>query len=716
MANYTVYGYIKDKNCSPIIGANVYPYFKKIDSGSPDSKWSDTPYTTDGDGYYSFNLGDNALLGSEASFKKGTDKIYISVVSDGEDLVSLTMSSCLFISHTTTSNDSNELNLDAIERRSPIIDSYTFPNATRTNTQYSMSESSYADTSWTSDGCYGTLISEKFTYDSIDIFDGHQLIDTIYSWDETSDRSIQNNSNDQYSFSVAGIYNLKIEVFEKWNTSTFVESQVTIKYNIPDTDFFWTPIKTNSWQGDRLKGQEEITFHNNTFDIDGRYSTEYTYEWTINDKNQDGSDNSVVYSSKDFNYTPTHKFQSKGIKNITLKCYWNDGFDDLVETISHSLEIFPFDIVVDFSWTPEVPQNRGQNVSFNPDISSGDTDRIEKYDWTIEDMYPKTVSGKYTFLDSEQSIFGDGSVDNNIDVDNTTEFTDTKYPEIHFHNSEQKDAVLVITYSNGWVSDAKQLLKNITFEEYHLDADITLSKQIAESRLDEISISNSTIDTLNLQYYVDWKINDYFSKYNPLNSQYGLDILDNTIEINGNPPGDAVLHQFQSNVNHNIDLKIYYDNGWQMVNDSESSIIGTSKYSLSSDFETSPIPIDNGFKGKNPVTYINSTQDQRSLSISVSWEWVDESGIDQSTFTESRIDRDPSENEIYTYQYPSREPYSSTILNVTKNKNKKVTMSLRYDNGWDDNIIDSTIKYFEASPNEINGSITHECNIDLYSH
>ena len=76
---YSIFGYLKDKNCNPIANARVMPYFKKVDSGSSTSKWSSSPYYTDSQGYYTFDIEDLQLLGVTGAYKKGTDKVYIAI-------------------------------------------------------------------------------------------------------------------------------------------------------------------------------------------------------------------------------------------------------------------------------------------------------------------------------------------------------------------------------------------------------------------------------------------------------------------------------------------------------------------------------------------------------------------------------------------------------------------------------------------------------------
>ena len=70
-----------------------------------------------------------------------------------------------------------------------------------------------------------------------------------------------------------------------------------------------------------------LHFFNNSSDIDNRTNSDewgdekYKYKWTIEDYLLDGSDNTKEYNLVDYDYTPTHSFQSPGTKNITLELF-----------------------------------------------------------------------------------------------------------------------------------------------------------------------------------------------------------------------------------------------------------------------------------------------------------------------------------------------------------------------------------------------------------
>ncbi len=862
---YTVFGFIKTTDNVIVKNAKVYPYFKKNDSASSPSKWSDIPYISSNLGYYSFSVDDSQLLGVTGTYKKGTDKIYLAIVwnknnlSD-QDRNSLTFTHCIFVEHTTINNDFFEMNLTMEPKRLPIIDSLTFSaNNLLTKTNYTISEKSHPDYSWKTLPPYNNQISQKLNFDLVPIFDGHQMIDTIYDWGESIFNKI-NSSSSTYQYTRAGIYNTCVTVREKWNTEVKTCQQVTVKYNKPIVDFNWTPTSTNSWEGNKIKGTELITFNNTSSDIDNRTKNSlfwgnetYSYEWTITDKLLDGTDNTKIYTG-DFYLKPQHQFQSPGIKDITLKVFWNDGFEDLVETITKQIVIEPFNIIPNFSWN-KIPRNRNDNIVFT-DTSTGDISKIVKYNWIIEDNYPKSEVDLYTFLNTESSIFNEGTEDNSKNIDNTYNIeTIPKTVTVKFHSSETKNINLTITYFNGWENVTKVISKDLIPEKYFVSPLISVSNYSPLGRHEKVTINNISnylsTDGFNVAYTVDWKVSDFYSAENLDNHNKGI-ITDNTKEYLDYVYNTMIEHYYQNAENNKIDLTIRYDDGYQMQTKRTSVIVkpivytgivpdfifnipssrfdkvtienktkdinnrfrkmeyfitdsynifnpDNSEYGINAkdnskyfelfdktninhyfqdsktetikliyyyddgfeekfvdlikniskniltivpEFESDVAPINNGFLGKYPITFFNTTDAIQNVKFEdEKWTFNDRvllTEIDNITIRDNQI---PFENQVFTFQTPSRFPFSSKQYKSMNNSevqnfNKNVTLEIRIDNGWRndtklgnfydlDNENEPNLggqvyylvqKNFEASPNELESYITVQTNIDDYSH
>ena len=106
-----------------------------------------------------------------------------------------------------------------------------------------------------------------------------------------------------------------------------------------------------------------------------------------------------------------------------------------------------------------------------------------------------------------------------------------------------------------------------------------------------------------------------------------------------------------------------------------------------------------------------------------------------------RDDQIPFENQVFTFQTPSRLPFSSKQYksmnsSEVQNFNKNVSLEIRIDNGWrndtklgnfydldneNEHNLGGQVYYlvqkdYEASPNELESYITVQTNIDNYSH
>jgi len=574
---YSVFGKIHDTDGNAVEGVVILPYFKKVDSGSDDSKWSDDTYSTDSDGYYSYSPEDDCLLGSEGVYKKNKDKFYCTyVLGGGESKDSLDLQQAMFHAHTIPNNDDIEINLTLEDIRTPLIDSSVMPDATLTQHEYTMSENSHADLSWKS-ADYGDDRSQKLLYDSVSIFDGHQVIDTLYRWDEIDERTVANSSSNKYSFKVAGDYTLGLTVREKWNTEVILSKDVRVKYNEPNVDFDWNP-------GALVVGNVEVTFTNNTTDLDDRSGDPYTYKWTIIDEDLDGNDTTAIVDNAELSDKPTHTFDSPGTKTIKLLCYWNDGFDDQTVEISRDIEVIEYDVSPAIQW------------------------------------------------------------------------------------NEPKD------------------------------------------RDDEVTVTDATDDPNDVMKDWDITINDYYAKYNPDNENYGDDTTDNTITLEDNDKGGSVTHKFQSFEKHELETTVEYSTGWETKRKTVKNNINPSKYEVNA-----AIKQDGSLLGKVESTYTSNCSGDKDKMISETWSW-DDVDLDDNSNVTTRDDADANSEQKFTYQYPSRKPYSAKDGSTEENKNKKVTLNVRYDDGWEDNKSSSSISYFEATTYEISMDINVRENIDGYTH
>jgi len=699
---YTIFGYIKDKNNAVVKNAKVYPYFKKIDSGSDASKWADTEYSTDSNGYFSFDIEDAALLDVTGSYKKGSDKVYIAVVYDNltginQELDATDMTHVLFYSHTTRSaTDFHELNLSIESKRVPIITSNTFPAVNiLTQHEYTMSETSLPDYSWKSSPPYtDNDISQKAIYDLVTIFDKHVLTDTVYNWVEIPAVSVSNNSQNKHTYEKAGVYNLSIQVRELWGTMTEVSQQVTVRYNEPNMDFDWSPTLTNNWEGSKIKGPESITFTNRCNDLDDRchdvlkWSNEvYSYSWTITDTLQDGSDNTQVYTGKEWGYQPEHQFQSTGVKTITLVVSWNDGFVNHTKSVVKTITIHPFNIVPDFVWD-KVPTNRNDTVNLSS-TTTGDTNKISQYDWVVEDEYPVSTIDHYTFLQTESSIFNEGSSDNTKVVDNTYTLNDTPEPSIKLHSTGSKMITLTIHYHNGWRSVTKSISKSITPLKYTTEPAFTISNPNPQGRDVEVVMTNTTSytrDGVNIAYNIDWILDDYFTSCN-LDNPSGI-ILDNSVSMLDQVSTTVLKHMFQNTNSNDVELVMRYDDGYQLVTKKLTKSVTPIVYPAPTpDFTwdiTTPI------SREDKVTFQNTTNIDRFRS----YDWTIPDSYNKHNPDSPNYGAVVDNSKVYTNETDSNfTPQHNFQDNITRT----IEMVFHYDDGFCDRTV---TKRYDISFNE----------------
>lgn len=717
--SYTVYGRVKyvDENnqCQGYVtGGWVRPYFKKVDSGSDESKWATNPYELDpiNEGYFSFDVEDFDLLGPDGTYKKGKDKLYISFYwnknnnnDNNKDSQNLTHAG--FITHDIQVGDDFELNIIIKEIKKPLIVSSTLPNdIVTTKSILVMSENSQSDETWfVPTECepiwYQQSISQKSIYDLVEIYANYKLSHVEYNWGIGSPQIINKPSNgsssSNYNYNDAGIYNISINVENKLGKISTVSKQITVKYNKPNVNFSWNPTQTNDG---KLKGQEPITFSNSTTDIDNR-SDLYTYEWIIEDKFLDGSNNTIIYSDKNKSFSLIYSFTSPGLKTIKLRCYWNDGFNNLIEESIKTVTIHEFQITPNFIWN-KIAQHRNDSITFSS-TSIGDINKITSFNWIIPDNYPAPSSDFYVFSNIETSKFGEGSPNNLIRVDNTYNLS-IESPIVKFHSNETRTIRMTLNYNNGWEEKSIFIEKSYQPNTYNLVPNISTSTVSPLGRNTSVSISNGTNDSNNLQYKCDLIINDFYSELNLDNPTPGT-IYDNTKNYFDITPIFNISHKFQNTTSNTINMKSYFDNGWGMKKVETNKNITPIKYpNLTINFYWDPA---NPIKDRDvQVTFFDSTNDTNNLHIRTSWFIYDEFelwNLNNPQYGNSIVNNDT--------QFIDKSKDFTPQHYFQSNKNHLIMMYYYFDNGFEEALITlnktlTTVEYsitpnFNSNPNNL---------------
>ena len=736
---YGVYGFVKYKDSTgtcKIARGYVLPYFKKVQSSSSPSKWATTPYNIESTGYYTFDLDDNALLGVTGKYAKTKDKIYIAFYWEEGNLLNknkdtTTITHAAFIDHALVEADTFELNVELYAKYLPKVNTSVLPaDNLLTRTNYTMSEDSVTDTSWSTPTCAANpkaQQSQKLTYDTVGIFDGHQMLPTIYDWDEIAPRNKtpsavdRTNTSDTYAFQVAGVYNISMTVREKWNTQVIISKTVTVRYNDPIPDFDWLPFYTNTWDGAKLKGQEEITFTNKSTDIDGRTDSVYTYNWVIEDKNYNGSDNTKTYTNQPKTFKPKHKFQSPGEKTITLTINWNDGFVNKQVSISKTLEIFPFTIVPKIVNVPEIPKHRGEEVNIEASgVTTGDTSQIFQYDWIIEDHWNPTLGRRRAFNTSETSKWMEGSPNPSSYVDNTYVLNNVEFPKVHFHSEDDSLVTVTIHYYNGWVNVTDSTTKVIKKAIYNIAPQFSWTPLKPIDRDVSVIFANDTVDEFDLGRNTSWYIQDSFELYNPNNPNYGTNSTNNQTNHVMMPYTFTPVHKFQSILDSEVKLTIHFDDGWMEDQRDVIEVVTKQEHVLNPWFET--LNFGNlSITGPVVAEFMNTTTGTTEAVARIfpngeEWTIVDNSGIDSNTYTHHVTNHPKFTIMPYAFKWPSGTPTSSTLGFTTNGMMKIGTLKLHYDNGWNDQSFDSVTREFRVGAYTVHIQIDRVCNIDKYQH
>lgn len=557
------YCYFKeDTSCTLVNDTNqVYyqAYFKQIDPNSEPSTWTTTPKQITKQGYYSVSIEDFNFLNIGSTYKRNKDKIYICFWKGDTNRNSNLITHACFI-ETEFGSDVIQMDVTLEPIRFPMITNYTMTEKNIfTNIDYTMSENSEADYSFHLSNCgYSPkLQGQLYEYEGVLIFQGHQIIKTVYDWGDECVFESQPNSYNTHRYLIAGEYYQKIRVFETWNSYAEQIQQVKVKYNTPNIDFTWSPLK--------IKGATIVDFTNTSEDLDLRSDVVYMFDWIINDLTINNEDNSKFYANKPKQFSPSMTYASSGQKEVTLTCYWNDGFENQISTITKILEVEEYQITVDFDYEPKLIDSRNVEVVFT-NTSIDEDNKIDSIQWQISDNY---------------DIFNPNNPSFEIEKTTNMNISDWISKDINLNHKFQtldvSKVLLNVKYFDGFKFQTINIEKPIEKVEKHLSIDFEINSPIIGKTLS--TFRNTTLDLENLQIIENWKINDkdeldenhiteWFNK--PVN--YNLEY---TFKYPSRKPKEPV------NNNKEVELEVMYDNGWE--NNKKLSII---KY-----FEASPIEV-----------------------------------------------------------------------------------------------------------------------------
>lgn len=564
------YCYEKDSAGNCIINSNndtyYQAYFKQIDNNSETSGWMATPNLVSDEGYFSLSLEDFAFLNIGSIYKKGVDKIYICFWKGDSNRSSDLLTHATVI-EVEFENDVTRLDVYLEPVRTPIITNYAFPISHNTSIDYIMYENSISNSEIVVSDCGVSTYPQNQlnTLEGIMIFDGHRLDKTLYDWGDGFVEYLPPNSSSSYMYKIAGEYTQRIRVYETWHTYTEKSQSVMVTYNKPILDFTYTP--------EFIKGKSLVTITNTSTDLDNRCVDNYIFDWSIQDSKLDNTDNTKVYLTKQNTFCPVISFQSPGEKTIMLKCYWNDGFSNQVETLTKTIVVNEYDINVDFD-IDKMPESRDDTVTFTNTTTDIDN-KIISCSWYIEDKFAKS--------NPNNPEYGMNETDNShlsIDVDKN-------FSEIwNFQSVEPSDVTLEITYDTGFETKVKEITKTVEKYKYVLSAEFKLIEPYVS--YNPVHFVNTTLDTYNRQLpnSEHWVFDDKdLINSSNITERYNQPLYDEqqfVFKFASRKPYSAVNGSTESNKNKFVRLSITYDDGWE----------NTIKSKCENYYEASPAEID----------------------------------------------------------------------------------------------------------------------------
>ena len=242
-------GYIQ-LDCNNVKQGKILPYYEKVNKKSSDSKFSTKYYDIDDNGYYSFDLNDDNLLGLDGKYYD-EDNVYILAIVDSNlnECKKDTENAKYIVLNKNTIGDlenTNENNFIIYEKRSPILQIF-FKEDIDNNSKvlnkkkYHFDLLTYLSEEYITDSCFNNNESEiyKINDSKVIFFDNYLLKnvtitfeDNTISYDFSKEDEILSFHKDiEFSFTNTGSQTLKIEVSNYQNATTIKEYNFNVEEN-----------------------------------------------------------------------------------------------------------------------------------------------------------------------------------------------------------------------------------------------------------------------------------------------------------------------------------------------------------------------------------------------------------------------------------------------------------------------------------------------------
>lgn len=388
--------------------------------------------------------------------------------------------------------------------------------------------------------------------------------------------------------------------------------------------------------------------------------------------------------------SPSIYFHSNEEKTITMTVHYDTGFE--IQQLQTSKTYQPETYLVDPLLTVSDSSPLGRDTLVNISNGTSDPNSLQyDIDLVINDYYSENN------LDNPNL----GSITDNTDTYNSHNPVISATHK--YQNSNSNIINLTIRYDDGWQRVEKTIDRIVTPSVYSspsVNFTWTPGNPIPD-RNTLVTFMDSSIDTENRHIASTWIVNDFYALYNPDNPNYGASVTDNSITFDREPKVYEPSHKFQADSLHTVVLQYFYDDGFEETVAQIEKTIVTILSSVTANFTESIV--DNHL---GEVTYTNTSDDPNNKVVQVDWTFNDRDGLNgNSDHIVTFVDQETLD---YKWQYAPRRPRSTTdnpALN--ENKNKTVEMTVRFDDGWEDNKELSTSKTYTAITNEIDFSVVY---------
>jgi hypothetical protein len=343
----------------------MHGYFLKVNDSSSSSVWDTQIRKSLPNGVSTLNLGDGSFLTSEGKIDTG-DIVLISAwysidggdtnTDDKSTLTSGEITKCVNFIHTVDVSASSWVEKIVLPDVKPPTCSHIYPNVTLTGHNFTIENSSTVEVGafiYNIGDVNRNDLYQDITKYSQDLYLGRQIENTLYNVGESSSTLIGTNDY-TYSYITSGDYNMYTRVFNYLGYYCETTNTVRIKYNQPNIDFTWIGTKQLNTDKKVIIGNDDLSVFTNT--STPNFGDDFTqlqanWDWSIEDTNQNLSDNTDVYTTQVQGYQPSKLFNTQGDKTISLQLNWHDGFDQQVVNLDKTLFCDVYSINPDFDWS-----------------------------------------------------------------------------------------------------------------------------------------------------------------------------------------------------------------------------------------------------------------------------------------------------------------------------------------------------------------------------